>query len=232
MRSAGLERHHERLPGRMHDGVGDLEAGLVDAIEDLHADADPGLRTCLAPGRLGGLDRRHETIDIGLRVGDAEAHAERRALASHLSDRCRLRQREALVRESVERGPAGLGRAVAVGLRTRRFRIRRPVLALRDRLDGAIEHGAMAFEERMRHEATLRFLRCVYSSTQQLRRRREKAIGRATRQRRQSNRHAQQLCAAIRYRSGRSRPSPRRSPDNSGRRGRSRARLRSPPGRS
>ena len=49
VRAAGLEGHHERLPAGVLDGVGELEHPGMQAVEDLQADTDPGLRTCVAP---------------------------------------------------------------------------------------------------------------------------------------------------------------------------------------
>ena len=50
VRAAGLERHHEGLARGMHDCVGDLEALLVQPLQDLQRHADPRFRSGLAPG--------------------------------------------------------------------------------------------------------------------------------------------------------------------------------------
>src|SRR6185437_8112872 len=116
VRAAGLERHDERLSRRVHHGVRDLETRLVDALENYDAYAHPCIGTRLAPGRLRRLDRGHQAVDVDLRIRDAEANAVRRTLGADLSDRRRLRQRKALVRELVERSLARLGGAFAINL--------------------------------------------------------------------------------------------------------------------
>ena len=138
-------------PGRVHHRVGDLEARLVDADEDFEADAGPRLRTRLLPLVVRPADRGEQAVDVGLRIGDAERDAERRALAADVADGRWLRQRKALAEQRVERGLARFRRAFAVDLGTRRLGKRAPVAALVDRLHRALEQRAMAFEKGMRH---------------------------------------------------------------------------------
>ncbi len=146
VRTAGLERHHERLSGRMHDRVRDLEAALVDAREDLEADADPRFWAGLAPRVFRGGDRRKQRFEIDARIGDAERDPIRRAFAADGADRSGEADRKRLVRQRVERGFAGVGGAFAVDLRTRRLGKRRPVAALGDRLHRLVQQRAVALE--------------------------------------------------------------------------------------
>src|SRR6185295_9107573 len=170
MRATRLERHDERLAGGMHDRVRDLEAGLVDPIEDLEADADPRFGAGLAPARFRGLDGGHQPVDVGLGVGDTEAHPVGRLLAADLADRRRLRQRKAPVQHRVVLRLAGFGGALAVDLRTRRLGKRRPVTATADRFDGAVKRRAVTLEKGIRHGRDLRRFCSDYSSTQRMRR--------------------------------------------------------------
>src|SRR5437763_1034437 len=78
----GLECHHERLAGRVHDRVRHERALLVDAIEDLETDADPPLGARLAPRFLRPRDSGEELIDVELRVRDAQRETVWRALAA------------------------------------------------------------------------------------------------------------------------------------------------------
>jgi hypothetical protein len=86
VRAGGLEGHDERLPGRVHDRVRNLEALLVDAGDDLERDADPRFGTRLAPALLRLRDRREELIEIDLRISHAEQHAIRRDFATDRAD--------------------------------------------------------------------------------------------------------------------------------------------------
>ena len=72
MRSASLERHHERLPTGVHDRVRQLEAALVDPVHDLDADRGPHLRAGVPPGRhcLPGGGQQH--VEVGLGIGHPE----------------------------------------------------------------------------------------------------------------------------------------------------------------
>jgi hypothetical protein len=158
MRPAGLERHQERLSRRVHDGVGDLEAGLVEARENFQTYPGPCLGAGLLPLVLRAPDRREQAVDVGLGVRHAHRHAERRFLAGDVAHGRGLRQRKALAEQRIERRLAGFRRAFAIDLGTGRFRIRAPVAALADGLHRALERGAMAFEKGMRHESFLRYL--------------------------------------------------------------------------
>ena len=151
VRAARLERHHERLAGRVHDRAGHHEALLVDAIENLQTDADPRFGSGLAPLRVRLVDGREQGVEIGARVGHAERHAEWRLLGADLARRRRLGQCKRLAEQRVERGLAGLGRAFAVVARARRLGIRRPVATLGDRGERAVERRAVLVEQGMGH---------------------------------------------------------------------------------
>ena len=135
----------------MHDGVGDLEAALVDARENLEADADPGFGTGLAPRFFSDGDRRKELVEVDARIGNAERDPIRRAFATDGPDGCWQVDRKRLVGQRVERRLAGVGGAFAVDLRARRLGKRRPVAALGDRLQRLVQQRAVALEKRMGH---------------------------------------------------------------------------------
>ncbi len=83
VRATGLERHDERLSGRVHDGVGDLEAALVDPVDDLDAHRGPDLRARVAPGRHRRPGGREAGVEVERRVGDPERRPVGRDLAAH-----------------------------------------------------------------------------------------------------------------------------------------------------
>jgi hypothetical protein len=74
VRTAGLERHQKRLTRRMHHGIGDQEAFLVDPRERLEAHANPDFRPRFAPFRACVVDRCEQRVDIGFRIRDSERH--------------------------------------------------------------------------------------------------------------------------------------------------------------
>ena len=101
----------------------------------------------LRHARFARLDRRQQAVEVRLRIRDAE-RACRTATARRRPGRpSPAASAESGVEQRVERGLAGFGRAFAVDLRARRLGKRRPVAALGDRLDGAVERRAMAFEK-------------------------------------------------------------------------------------
>ncbi len=159
VRAAGLERHHERLPGGVHHRVRDQERRLVDAIQDLERDADPCLRPGLAPRCLRLCDRREQRVDVRLRIGDAQIETERRAFAPDLADRTRLVEIERLVAKHVELRLRLVGSALAVVLRAGRFRIGGPVPAFGYRLKRSVERCTVLVEKVMRHGGLARRIR-------------------------------------------------------------------------
>ena len=102
MRAARLERHHERLPGRVHDGVGDLETALVDPRQDLQRHADPRFGARLAPRDVAHCDGLEQLVEVELGIGDAKRHAIGRNLAAHATRGTRQQQRKWLAQQSVE----------------------------------------------------------------------------------------------------------------------------------
>ena len=90
VRPTRLERHHERLAGCVLHGVGDGEALLVEAMNDLEAYAGARLDAGRRPAGACRPRRRHELIDGSRRIGDAERKAPRalllaEALAARMS---------------------------------------------------------------------------------------------------------------------------------------------------
>ena len=67
---------------------------LVDPVQDLGADPDPGLRAGVAPGRDGRLGGGEQHVDVGVRVPDAELDPERAGLGGHPVRRAGLVERE------------------------------------------------------------------------------------------------------------------------------------------
>ncbi|MNC28825.1 hypothetical protein D3C75_770500 [compost metagenome] len=145
MRAGGLEGHRQALPGGVHGGVGDVEALRVEALEDLHAYADPRLRAGGAPARQLRLQVAQQRVEVRLVVGDAQIETVGRALAADAALDRRAVQLEvaALQRGEVDRaGGRGL---LAVG--TLAFRIGCPVVAFGDGLEGALEQRLVAGEQ-------------------------------------------------------------------------------------
>ena len=125
-------------------------AALIRASASTHS-ADPRLGPRRAPGSLRLRDRREQRVEVDLGVGDAEVDAVGRALAADGADRSGQLDRERLVQQRVERALAGFRRALAVHLRARGFGIRRPVAALGDGRERAVERRAMLVEQGVAH---------------------------------------------------------------------------------
>jgi hypothetical protein len=85
-----LERHHERLPGGVHDGVGDLEGPRVHPVERLEAHRCAHLGPGVAPGGHGCASGGEERLDVLVRVLDAQHRTERRHLVADPAVRGRL----------------------------------------------------------------------------------------------------------------------------------------------
>src|SRR5262249_25939126 len=82
VRPARLKRHHERLPCRVHNRLGDLEAPLVNPGKDFQANAHAGLDPGVAPGGDRGLGGLQQRVDVRLGVTDAQGHAVGRDLVA------------------------------------------------------------------------------------------------------------------------------------------------------
>ena len=119
VRAARLERHHERLAGRVHDRVGDQRSSaLLIRCEDLEAHADPRFGSRLPPLRAARAPTAANSASrSALGIGDAERQcrtATSRAPTSPTVPGCVSAKR--LAEQRVERRLAGLGRAFAVDL--------------------------------------------------------------------------------------------------------------------
>ena len=155
VRAGGLKRHDEGLSRCVHHRVRDLEAALVDAGEDFQRHADPSFRPGLAPCRLRFRDGCEKGVEIHLRIGHAQGQAVGRALGADSTVGAGKREWKRLVQQRFERRLAGIGRAFAIDLRTRRFGKRAPVAPLGDGLQSLIEQSLMAFKQGMRHGRNL-----------------------------------------------------------------------------
>ena len=100
VRPARLERHHERLAGRVHHGVGEEEARLVDPRRISRQTPTHASGPAFFHSSLRAADRGEQRVEIGLRIGDAERNAERRHLAADVADGAGLRQRKGLPRSA------------------------------------------------------------------------------------------------------------------------------------
>ena len=149
VRPTGLERHDERLARRVHDGVGDLEAALVDPVDDLDAHRGPHLRTGVPPRRHRRASGRETGVDVERRVGDPERRPVGRDLAAHEGAVGRLARqggiRPAQVR-LVSGQPVG-GRRLAVDARAGRLGVAGVPGAARQGLTDLVEDPGVRVEQ-------------------------------------------------------------------------------------
>ncbi len=158
VRGAGLEGHHPALASGHHHGVGEFEALLVQAVEDLEADAGAPVGADLLPiehGRLAGVD---QCIDVAHRVADTQVDAVGRLLAAMPAGQARLVQRELLAEVGCEGILAVIGSGFAIGLGARHLVVGGPVAAGGDGVQGAVERGAVLFEQGVGHVFLRRML--------------------------------------------------------------------------
>ncbi|MDT4840998.1 hypothetical protein FQZ97_748380 [compost metagenome] len=145
MRAAGLEGHHESLAGGVHHRVGQGRAQRVETLEDFQANADPRLRTGIAPGRQRLLLAGEQLLGVVLVVADPEVEAIGRTLGAGAADRRRAVQLEMPVEQRLERHLRALHRHFRILLEL--FAVGRPVAALGDGLQRAVERGAVVVEQ-------------------------------------------------------------------------------------
>jgi hypothetical protein len=139
----------------VHHRLRHLVAPRVDPVQDLEAELGPDVRSGRAPRRdrcRGGGEHR---VDVSVRVGQAEVDAVRRPLAGHLAVGAGLAQRERLAEVVVEGRLAVGGRLAAGGVlaavRLEVLGVGRPVAALPDRGERALQGLAVVALRRRRH---------------------------------------------------------------------------------
>lgn len=153
--AAGLERHHECLAGGVHDAVGDLEAGAIQARENFHADADPRGRAGLAPRALGCRSRGDQCIGRRFRIPHTQPDAERRPLRADRLAGSGLVECKGLVEVRFERRFAvGVG-AFPVHFGARHFDERAPVTAALEGGECVLQRGFVLREQWVGHGGSL-----------------------------------------------------------------------------
>src|SRR5262245_15212024 len=163
--AARLERHDERLAGRLHDCMGELEAALVDPVDDLDANGCPRQRTCVAPFGNARPHRSEKLLHIGdVRIGNAELGTERRLLTANLAVAARHLKPGKRLAEKGLVGRFAFGRCgLAVHPGAGRLRVCREVRALAGRGNRFVEGGPMRVDQfvdgrgghRLRHRCPL-----------------------------------------------------------------------------
>jgi hypothetical protein len=151
VRPAGLEGHAEALAGGVHHRPGDLEAGLVQPVEDLQAHAGAAVDAQLLPGDHGRRGGSEQRLGVADRVLHAEIDAIGRAITGQPAGDAGLAEVEALGEQRMHRLLADFAGALSVDLRTGLFRIGSPVAARGDRLERAFQRRAVSVEQGMRH---------------------------------------------------------------------------------
>ncbi|MNF77460.1 hypothetical protein D3C84_596070 [compost metagenome] len=143
--AAGLEGHHVGLAAGVHHRMGQGRAEGVEALEDFQAGAQPRLGTGITPGRQCRLHARQQLVRVVLVVAQIQVEAVGRTLGAGAAHRLRAGQGEVLAEQRLEGGLGALHRFFRILLEA--FREGRPVAALADRLDGALEGAAVMLEQ-------------------------------------------------------------------------------------
>ncbi|MCY1229981.1 hypothetical protein D9M72_423760 [compost metagenome] len=145
MGAAGLEGHHVGLAAGVHHGMGQCRAEGIQALEDFQAGPHPRLRSGIPPGRQRRLLARKQRVGVVLVVAHIQVETVGRTLGAGTADRFRPDQREVLAEQRLEGSLGTFDGVLRVLLEA--FREGRPVAALADGLDGALEGAAMVLEQ-------------------------------------------------------------------------------------
>ncbi|MCY1446316.1 hypothetical protein D9M71_628720 [compost metagenome] len=145
MRAAGLERHHVALASGVHHRMGHFGAHVIEPGQHLQASAQAGVGPQVAPARQGLAHALEQGIALVLVVADAQFKPIGRALSANASHRRRPLQFEVLAQQRLEAGFGSLHFFLRILLDV--FRVGRPVIALGNRLHGALKGMAVVFEQ-------------------------------------------------------------------------------------
>ncbi|MGY4277199.1 hypothetical protein ACVILE_003379 [Streptomyces sp. M18.1] len=153
VRAARLERHHERLPGGVHDRLGELHRAVRDPLQDLQADHRAGLRSRVPPRPLPGPHRGQQHVEVRVRVLHAQLDPVRGDLAADPAVGAGLAEVEAGAEQGVE-GRLARGRVQAavlpVGLGV--LGVGGPVRAGADRLQRLVQGRPVPVDQLVRGE--------------------------------------------------------------------------------
>ena len=129
--------------------MGHLETAGIQPRQDFGANAGPGIRPGLDPGRHGGFGCRNKRVGTATRVGNVEPQAVGRDFRAAAVDHARLIQIELRAAIGLEGLASVLDRRVAVNPRI--LGIGTPVAARFDRGNGLLQQGLMFLEQGMGH---------------------------------------------------------------------------------
>ncbi len=148
---ASLKGHHPALAGGHHHRVGQLEALLVEAVEDLQTDAGATIGTHGLPALHGLEAGGDQGFRITHRIAHVQGHAVGRGLTTMPAAPARLTQFERLAQMGFEGALAVIGSRLAVELGAGHLGESRPVAAGGDGTEGALQGGAMLLEQGVSH---------------------------------------------------------------------------------
>jgi len=150
---AGLEGHHPALAGGHHHGVAELEALLVEAGEDLEADAGAAVGAHRLPALHGFEAGGDQRVRVAHRVADVERDAVWRGFPAVPAGLSGLVEFELLAQVRFESTFAVIGRGFTVELGAGHLGEGRPVAARRDRVQRAIEGVTVLFKKGVAHSS-------------------------------------------------------------------------------
>ncbi len=157
--AAARVAHRAALAGRVHHGLRGLEHVAVQAIDDLHADAEPRLRRCSRPRRHRRTRGGEQCVDVGARVVDAERlERVRRDLATDALNGAGLVELEGSPELRAKSRAAGCGGCSTAAMPVRRFGKQREVAALATGLPGGAQRGFVLLEQVERGSVHFDFL--------------------------------------------------------------------------
>ena len=159
VRAAARVAHRAALPGRVHHGLRRLEHVAVQAIDDLHAHAEAGLRRCRRPRRHRRTRGGEQCVDVGARIVDAQRlERVRRDLAADAIHGAGLVEFEGPPELRAKGRAARLGRRRSTAMPIRRFGEQREIAALATRRPAARNEASCFSNNSQRDSAHFDFL--------------------------------------------------------------------------
>ncbi len=147
VRATGLEGHHEALTRGVLHSVSDLEAALIQAMQDFQANTHPGLRASIAPAVQRQLRLSQQLVHRHFGVANAQIKTKRRLLVADFTLCAFQRQGKGFATVGFKSSLTILSRGFTVGARAGIFRISAPEVALQNTAQSLIQRCLMRLEK-------------------------------------------------------------------------------------